>query len=38
MASKGDGVGLYLNHDGYLRISRRGALRGKMAHRAYVER
>lgn len=26
------------NRDGYLRIKRRGVLRDKMAHRAYVER
>jgi len=38
MPRKGDGPGMYLNHDGYLRISRRGPLRDKMAHRAYVER
>jgi hypothetical protein len=30
--------GLYVNHDGYLRIYKRGPLRDKMAHRAYIER
>lgn len=29
--------GMIINHDGYLRI-KRGALRDKMAHRAYIER
>lgn len=38
MAAKGSGIGLTVNHDGYLRIVRRGPLRDKMAHRAYVER
>ncbi len=38
MAPKGSGSGLMINHDGYLRIHRRGPLRDKMAHRAYMER
>jgi hypothetical protein len=38
MPPKGSGTGLQLNHDGYLRIVRRGPLCWKMAHRAYVER
>lgn len=38
MPRKGSGTGMILNHDGYLRIVRRGPLRMKMAHRAYVER
>lgn len=38
MGAKGSGTGLQINHDGYLRIVRRGPLRWKMAHRAYVER
>lgn len=32
------GTGMVLNHDGYLRIKRRGELRDQMAHRAYVAR
>ena len=38
MAAKGIGSGLCLNHDGYLRVKRRGPLRDKMAHRLYAER
>lgn len=38
MSRKGDGPGMITNADGYLRIVRRGPLRWKMAHRAYVER
>jgi hypothetical protein len=30
-------AGMYVNHDGYLRIHK-VPLRGKMAHRAYMER
>lgn len=32
------GTGMVVNHDGYLRIKRRGELRDQMAHRAYVAR
>lgn len=32
------GTGMTVNHDGYLRIVRRGELRWQMAHRAYVAR
>jgi len=35
---KGKGSGLRMNADGYLEIVRRGPLRWKKAHRAYVER
>lgn len=38
MPPRGSGSGLHVNEDGYLRICRRGPLRDKMAHRAYVER
>ena len=30
--------GLHVNHDGYLRIKKRGEYRDQMAHRAYVAR
>lgn len=33
-----NGTGMIVNHDGYLRIKKRGALRDQMAHRAYVAR
>lgn len=36
--NRGLGSGIYASTDGYLRISRRGPLRDKMAHRVYVER
>lgn len=32
------GTGMVLNHDGYLRIKRRGELRDQMAHRVYAAR
>ena len=35
---RGEGTGLIVNHDGYLRIKRRGPLRDQMAHRAYAAR
>lgn len=38
MPAKGTGRGLKVNHDGYLRICRRGPLYDVMAHRAYANR
>lgn len=38
MPGKGTGRGICLNHDGYLRITRRGPLREQLAHRAYANR
>ena len=38
MPVKGSGSGLRINCDGYLEIVRRGPLRWKKAHRAYMER
>jgi hypothetical protein len=38
LPKKGSGRGLAVHTDGYLRIKRRGTLRDKLAHRAYVER
>jgi|SRR6185437_391163 len=38
MARKGAGAGLRVTSEGYVEITRRGPLRGKKAHRAYVDR
>lgn len=38
MPVKGSGTGMRLTEDGYLEIVRRGPLRWRRAHRAYVER
>lgn len=38
VSAKGSGRGMRVNKDGYLEIIRRGPLRFKMAHRAYMER
>lgn len=37
MPAKGSGRGICLNKEGYLCVTRRGADRGRFAHRVYIE-